>query len=231
MVRFNRMMNIYPAVRFLAAAATIACVYFMPGAAAGDTVHLKKGGRIVGVITGESEQSIEIKSNMGTIVLSKGAIARIEKADAEANLALENQWKQEREQEVAKLKEAKQAEEEQRAKGMVKYMGTWMPAEKVYEMEKGVAKDKEEWERNAEQQRKELQDMERRLTDLETRLEQRQRDMDYREQQLGLREQNLLLQQQNLQRQADQFSREKQQRPTKYFAVPRIDVFPPPSEE
>jgi len=208
------------------AAIALACGFFVTAHARGDTVHLKKGGRITGVISSESGDSIEIKSNMGTIVLSKGAIEKIERATAEENRALESQWRQERDQEKEKIKEAKRFEEEQRAKGLVKYQGTWIPAEKAYEIEKGVTKEKEEWETSVEQQKREFQDMEKRLRDLEARLEQRQREVDFREQQLSLREQNLLLQQQNLQRQAEQIAREKQQAPPKIFAVPRIEVVP-----
>ncbi|MCX6357709.1 MAG: hypothetical protein NT045_07555, partial [Candidatus Aureabacteria bacterium] len=191
----------------------------------------KKGGKVSGVITNESQNSIEIKSNLGTIVLSKSAIARIERSKADENTQLQTQWQREREEEKEKLKKAKLFEDDQRSKGMVKYQGTWVSVEKAYEVEKGFAKEKEEWEKTVEQQKREFQDMEKRIKDLEARMEQRQRDIDYREQQLGLREQNLLLQQQNLQRQAEQMSREKQQAPPKIFAVPRIEVFPPPPSD
>ncbi|MCX6338342.1 MAG: hypothetical protein NTX71_00290 [Candidatus Aureabacteria bacterium] len=209
------------------AAIALACGLFVTVHAWGDTVLLKKGGHITGVISSESETSIAIKSSMGTIVLSRGAIAKIERATAEVNRALESQWEQERSQEEKKLNEAKRVEEEQRAKGLVKYQGTWITAEKAYEIEKGVARDKEEWEKSVEQQKRDLQEMEKRLRDLEARLEQRQREADFREQQLAFKEQNLLLQQQNLQRQAEQIAREKQQSPPKMFAIPRVEVVPP----
>ena len=207
-------------------AIALACGFFVAIHARGDTVYLKKGGHITGVISRESETSIEIKSNMGTIVLSRGAIEKIEMSTAEENRTLESQWKQERDQQREKVKEAKRFEDEQRAKGYVKYQGTWIPAEKAYEIEKGVTKEKEEWEKSVEQQKKDLQEMEKRLRDMEARLEQRQREVDFREQQLSLRQQNLLLQQQNLQRQAEQIAREKKQTPPKMFAIPRVEVVP-----
>lgn len=204
-----------------------------PLCARADTVFLKRGGSINGVILSESESSIEIKSNLGTIILSRGAIKRIEKLAAGDNVALESQWKKEKDAVDQKAKETLRFEEEQRAKGMVKTEAGWVAAEKAEEVEKRAAKDKEreELERTLEQQKKDFQDMDRRIKDMEARLDQRQRDLDSREQQLGLREQNLLLQQQNLQRQAEQLSREKQDRPQKLFAVPRIDVYPPPAPE
>lgn len=218
--------NTIRATLVAAPAIASACVFFAAARAWGDTIYLKKGGHITGVVGKESDTSIEIKSNMGTIVLSRGAIAKIEKAAAEENSALESQWKQERDKEKEKAKEAKRFEEEQRAKGYVKFQGTWIPAEKAYEAEKGITKEREEWEKTVEQQKKDLQDMERRLRDMEAKLEQRQREMDFKEQQIALREQNLLLQQQNLQQQADQLARDKKQTPPKMFAIPRVDVVP-----
>lgn len=212
--------------RVAAAAIAIGWGVFAAVHARGDTIYLKKGGHITGVVAKESEASIEIKSNMGTIVLSRGAIAKIEKTSAEENSALESQWRQERDKEKEKAKEAKRFEDEQRAKGYVKFQGTWVPAEKAYEAEKGITQEREEWEKTVEQQKKDFQEMEKRLKDMETRLEQRQRDLDYREQQLSLREQNLLLQQQNLQQQAEQLARDKKQSPPKMFAIPRVEVVP-----
>lgn len=222
-----RMSAIYAReARVAVMAAAIGCCVFAAGRALGDTIYLKKGGHITGVVTKENDASIEIKSNMGTIVLSRGAVAKIEKTSAEENSALEVQWRQERDKEKEKAKEARRFEEEQRAKGYVKFQGTWVPAEKAYEAESGIAKQKEDWEKAVEQQKKELQDMEKRLKDMEAGLEQRQRDLDFKEQQLSLREQNLLLQQQNLQQQAEQLARDKKQTPPKMFAIPRVEVVP-----
>jgi uncharacterized protein (DUF3084 family) len=208
------------------AAAALACGLFISVHARGDVIYLKKGGHITGVISSESETLIEIKSSMGTIRLSRGAIAKVVKATAEENRALESQWKQERDKEKEKVKEAKRYEEEQRAKGYVKFQGTWISAEKAYEFEKGIARERDEWEQSFEQQKKELQETERRLKDTETRLEQRQREADFREQQLAIREQNLIIQQQNLQRQAEQIARERQESPSKIYAIPRVEVVP-----
>jgi DNA repair exonuclease SbcCD ATPase subunit len=210
------------------ATAALAAVTGVPSDGRADTIHLKKGGRITGVIASETETSLEIRTNLGAISLSKGAIATIERATPEENSALESQWKKERDEEKEKAKASKRFEEEQRAKGLVEYKGTWVPAEKAYEAEKGLAQEKEEWLKTVEQQKKDIQELERRLRDMEARLDQRQRELEYREQQLNLRKQNLLLQQQNLQTQASQLTRERQQTPPKIFAVPRIDVVPAP---
>jgi hypothetical protein len=202
------------------------CGIFVSGDARGDIVYLKKGGHITGVVTKKGDSSIEIKSNMGTIILSKGAIERVEKTSVEENRALESQWRQERNKEKEKAKEAKRFEAEQRAKGYVKFKDTWIPAEQAYEMEQGVTKEKEEWEKAVERQKKELQEMEKRLKDMEAALDQRQRDLEFKEQQLALREQNLLLQQQNLQQQAEQLAQDRKQSPPKMFAIPRVEVVP-----
>ena len=214
--------------------AALAVGFTVPLCARGDTVFLKKGGSIAGVILSESETSIEIRSNLGTIILSRGAIKKIEKSAADENARLESEWKKEKADVDQKEKAARRFEEEQRAKGLVKTDAGWVPAEKAAEAEKTAAREKEreELDKALDGQKKDLQEMDRRIKDMEARLEQRQRDLDLREQQLGLREQNLLLQQQNLQRQAEQISRDKQERPQKIFAIPRIDVYsPPPPEE
>ncbi|MDD5557818.1 MAG: hypothetical protein PHN82_11335 [bacterium] len=208
--------------------AALAAVLSLASAAAADTVHLRKGGRITGVIISETEGSIEIKSNLGTIVLSTGAVSRIERATEEENAALEAQWRKERDQEKEKEREARRFEEEQREKGLVQVEGAWVTAERAQEMQAGAARDREEWQQTAERQKQELEELERRLREIETRLDQRQRDLDAREGVLSLREQNILIQQQNLQRQAEQLSRDRQESPPKVFAVPRIDVVPPP---
>jgi hypothetical protein len=192
-----------------------------------DTVYLKKGGRIQGVVTSESEDSVEIKSNLGTIILSRGSILRIEKSPKEENVELESQWEKEKVEKEEKAKEEKRFEEEQRAKGMVKYQGTWISADRMREIEEGVEQKKQEWAREVDQRRKELEELERRLSEMEQRLDRRESELNYREQQLALREQNLLLQQQNLQREAERLAREKEETPPKIFAVPRIEVVPP----
>jgi chromosome segregation ATPase len=192
-----------------------------------DTIHLKKGGRIQGVIISESEGSVEIRSNLGTIILSRGSIAKMDRASEEENRALESEWKKEREEKEEKAREAKRFEKEQRAKGMVKYRGTWVSAEKMREIEEGLDKSKEAWLGEVEKQRKELEELEKRLRELEARLERKESELSFREQQLSLREQNLLLQQQNIQREAERLAREKEETPPKIFAVPRIEVVPP----
>jgi len=214
------------------AAVSVAYAICAPAGARADTITLKKGGSITGVILSESESSIEIRSNLGTIILSRGAIKSIQKAPPEDNTALESQWKKEKAELEQKAKDTRRFEEEQRAKGMVKTDAGWVPQEKAEEAERRAAGDREreEVEKALEQQRKDLQEMDRRIKEMESRLDQRQRDLEFREQQLGLREQNLLLQQQNLQRQAEQLSREKQDRPQKIFAIPRVEVYPPPPE-
>ncbi len=210
-------------------AAALSARLAAPTCARGDVVNLRKGGSITGVIVSENEKSVEIRSNLGTIIFSRGAISEIRKASAEENAGLESQWKKDKAEREQRIKEARRFEEEQRAKGLVKTDAGWVPAEKAAEAEKAAARDREreELEKAIEVQKRDLQEMERRMKELEARLEQRQRDLELREQQLALREQNLLLQQQNLQRQAEQISQGRQDRPPKLFAIPRIEVYPP----
>lgn len=207
----------------------LACALIPLGANA-DIIRLKKGGKLTGVIVRETEGSIEIRSNLGTITLSRGAIAEIERASEEDNKALEGKWNREKEERKENADRATKFEEEQRSKGLVKYKDSWVTPEKMMQLESG---SKEKLEREAgdiEEQRRALEDMERRLAEMEARLERRETELGFREQQLTMREQNLLLQQQNLQNQAEEIARNRQQRPPKIFAVPRIEVVPPPGQ-
>ena len=214
----------------IAVPAAASCLLASAGLAPADTIYLKKGGRLKGVIVSESEGSVEIKSKLGTITLSRGAIARIEKAPENENKALEKRWVREKEEREEKAMRERRFEEEQRAKGLVLYRGAWVPAEKVIEAEKGSKKKLETESQELEEQRRELDNLEKRLREMEARLERKESELNFREQQLSIREQNLLLQQQNLQRQAEQIAREKEERPPKIFAIPRIEVVPPSSK-
>lgn len=198
-----------------------------PIGAPADVIHLKKGGKVKGVVINESEESVEIKSNLGTIVLSRGAISRIVKATEEENKAFESQWRKEKKEKDEEADRNVQFEKEQRAKGLVKYKGTWVTPEKLAEIERGTEDRKKELVRNIDEQKRVLDEMEKQLKEIETRLDRRERELNFREQQLTMREQNLLMQQQNLQSQAEQLARDKEITPPKIFAVPRIEVVPP----
>lgn len=214
--------------------ALIACsfclCFSLSGEASADIIHLKKGGKIEGVIVSEEGGSLEIKSKLGTIILSRSAVDRIVRASPEENKGLRTEWEKEREDREENEKAARKYENEQREKGMVKYKGTWISAKEMKEIEEGVENEKQEAQKQLEEQRKLLEEMEARLQDMEARLNAREQQLNFREQQLSIREQNLLLQQQNLQQQAENLSRERKEGPAKIYAIPRIEVVPPPEE-
>jgi hypothetical protein len=112
-------------------AITLAClvtIFLTPLFA--DTIYLKNGNKITGIITKESDKSIEIKINIGAIVtFSQEDIDRIEKDSPEARNKIEERWGIDKNQGEASGMESDIFEEEQIKKGLVKYNGKWMSAE------------------------------------------------------------------------------------------------------
>lgn len=108
-----------------------------------DTIYLKNGNRISGIITKESEDSVEIKINIGAMVtFSRQDIEKIEKESDDKHVRMEESWEAEKsKKEVAEITEGV-FEEGQIEKGLVEYKGEWItPEEKERLQAAGVAKD------------------------------------------------------------------------------------------
>ncbi|MBU4312178.1 MAG: hypothetical protein KJ706_05635 [Candidatus Omnitrophica bacterium] len=97
-----------------------------------DTVLLKNGNKVSGIITKESKDSVEIKINIGaTVTFSKNDVERIEKDSDDEHARLEDTWESEKaKREVEEITDDVFMEE-QREKGLVEYEGEWvLPEEK-----------------------------------------------------------------------------------------------------
>ena len=95
-----------------------------------DTIYLKNGNRLKGIITKETDKSVELKINLGAkVTFSKDDIKSIEKESEEQHLKLEEGWSAGKNKtEVNEI--AKDVfEEEQLKKGLVKYKDQWVTLE------------------------------------------------------------------------------------------------------
>jgi clan AA aspartic protease (TIGR02281 family) len=76
-----------------------------------DTLHLKNGRSIEGIIQKEDDQDITLEVNGGAIKFSKSQIASISRSSAQGDSELRLGWAQEKEVQEAKIKEAKEKQE------------------------------------------------------------------------------------------------------------------------
>ena len=87
-----------------------------------DTVYLKNGSRVSGIITKEDEKAVEIKINIGAkVTFSREDIQVIEKESDEKNSRMEEAWEAGRNKSEVQEITNDVFEEEQIKKGLVKY--------------------------------------------------------------------------------------------------------------
>ncbi|MBU1912633.1 MAG: hypothetical protein KKB22_03775 [Candidatus Omnitrophica bacterium] len=108
-----------------------------------DIVYLKNGNRLRGIITKETDKSVELKINPGAkVTFSKDDVKSIDKETEGQHAKLEEEWGiGKNKSEVKEI--AKDAfEEEQLEKGLVKYKDKWVtPEEKERLQVAGLARD------------------------------------------------------------------------------------------
>lgn len=86
-----------------------------------DTIYLKNGGAIEGIINKENDDSVELSVGFGTVTIKKGDIKSIAKSTDEERDALKQKWNQEsiklksQEKELTKEREKRLAEYERSA--------------------------------------------------------------------------------------------------------------------
>jgi len=108
-----------------------------------DTVYLKNGNRVRGIVTRETEKSVEIKINPGAkVTFSMSDVKIIERESAEQHAKLEEEWETGRNRaDVTEISKGA-FEEEQLEKGLVKYKDRWMtPEEKERFQTTSLARD------------------------------------------------------------------------------------------
>jgi len=95
-----------------------------------DTIYLKNGNRLRGIITKETDKSVELKINPGAkVTFSKDDIKSIEKESEDGRAKLEEEWGIGRNKLEVKEIAKDVFEEEQLKKGLVKYKDEWMSVE------------------------------------------------------------------------------------------------------
>jgi len=95
-----------------------------------DAVILKNGNKVEGVVTKETETSIEIQINVGAkVTFSKDDVERVERDAGEKNTKLQESWKTEKAKAEVDDITKNTFEEDQAARGLVKYEGRWITPE------------------------------------------------------------------------------------------------------
>ncbi|MDO8603150.1 MAG: peptidase MA family metallohydrolase [Candidatus Omnitrophota bacterium] len=95
-----------------------------------DIVYLKNGNRLRGIVTKETEKSVELKINPGAkVTFSKDDVKSIDKETEEQRARLEEEWDAGRNKAEVKEITKDVFEEEQLKKGLVKYNEKWVSPE------------------------------------------------------------------------------------------------------
>lgn len=108
-----------------------------------DTIYLKNGNKIAGIITKETDKSVEIKINQGAkVTFSKNDILSIERDSEEKHAKMEDAWSTERNKAEVQEITKDVFEEEQEKRGLVKYKDEWVtPEEKERLQAASLARD------------------------------------------------------------------------------------------
>lgn len=108
-----------------------------------DIVYLKNGNRLRGIITKETDKSVELKINQGAkVTFSKDDVKSIDRETEEQRAKLEEEWGLNSNKADVKEMAKDVFEEEQLKKGLVKYKDRWVtPEEKERLQVASLAKD------------------------------------------------------------------------------------------
>lgn len=123
---------------------TISFIYlFFSQQVFADTIYLKNGNRLRGIITKETDGSVELKINPGAkVAFSKDDIKSIDRESEEQHAKLEEEWDIGMNKMDVQEIERDVFEEEQLKKGFVKYKDKWVaPEEKERLQAANLARD------------------------------------------------------------------------------------------
>lgn len=102
-----------------------------------DTVNLKNGGSVTGIIEKEDKRSVEVNTGFGTVTFKKAQIKNIERSSVEESCRMARKWEEKRKKLKSKEKEFEEARDN-RFKGAYE---NWMDNEKTKKLnEKAAAK-------------------------------------------------------------------------------------------
>lgn len=87
----------------------ILAIFFFASSANADTVYLKNGGVIEGIIGKEDENKVEVNMGFGTVTFNKSQVKSIEKSSAESSYNMAKGWEEKRKELRVKEKEFNEA--------------------------------------------------------------------------------------------------------------------------
>ncbi|MFC1624630.1 peptidase MA family metallohydrolase [Candidatus Omnitrophota bacterium] len=95
-----------------------------------DTIHLKNGNKVSGIIAKEDEETIEIRINIGAVVsFSKQDVEEIERGPNTEHARMKDAWEDEQSKREAEEIKKDLLEEERERTGLVEYKGEWVNLE------------------------------------------------------------------------------------------------------
>ena len=201
-----------------------------------DTIYLKNGNKIDGIISRETDEFVYIQMPLGNISLSKSAIESIQRSNVEDAEKIKEKWDRERKEKEQEQVERASFEEKQRAKGLVNYNGTWITPGKLAEIRQREKEADAGHSREIEMAalQKEMELLKSQNSDLRQEIARLKDQLDVRSQeQIELSRQMLQKQKESLEFQKESEKRQIGQRPPHIWVAPRIDAFTPyptPSE-
>jgi hypothetical protein len=101
-----------------------------------DAIYLKNGNKVKGIVTQETDTSVELKINFGSkVVFSKEDITNIERDSQDEHIKLEEAWSAEKNKLEAREISKNIFEQELLEKGFVKYQDKWVRPEEKERMQ------------------------------------------------------------------------------------------------
>ncbi|MCG2695533.1 hypothetical protein L6248_01205 [Candidatus Parcubacteria bacterium] len=92
-----------------------------------DSIYLKNGNKVTGIVVRETEDSVEIKINIGAVVtFSRQDIDRIEKDTEDRRVKIEESWETAKAEREAKEIREDTYSDERSKRGLVEYRGDWV---------------------------------------------------------------------------------------------------------
>ena len=96
-----------------------------------DTVNLKNGGSVDGIIEKEDDKSVEVNTGFGTVTFKRAQIKNIERSSAEESQKISRKWEEKR----IELKSKEKEFEEARDKRFDGAYDNWIEDEKAKKAE------------------------------------------------------------------------------------------------
>jgi clan AA aspartic protease (TIGR02281 family) len=86
------------------------CILAFVAQARADTVYLKNGRSIEGIVNSDDSDTVELEISIGTVKFNKNEIARIEKSGPQGDDALHQKWVKEKQEADARREQIKEEE-------------------------------------------------------------------------------------------------------------------------